>query len=214
MITKDTLSQLLALLGFSSSGKSFRKTFGNAEIVVDFNEKSIAYPKTMQIHGATTCNFSASENFVVLECVCRLLEKGTVPAEGAPTFLLRTTRARRCCSSNAKRQVANSIRRGTKRFKMVANFSATLSKSAKPSFCVCTLQISMAGYLPIPATSSLTAITRNILPTIRYSRVSGVSPMSRSVMPSGATPTSWTTQPRVFLRATSSHTTSARTNTC
>lgn len=79
MITQDTLPQLLALLGFSSSGKSFRKTFGDAEIVVDFNEKSIAYPRAMKIHDATTCNFSANENFVVLECVCRLLEKGYKP---------------------------------------------------------------------------------------------------------------------------------------
>lgn len=79
MITKDTLPQLLALLDFSSSGKTFRKGFGDAEIVVDFSEKSIAYPKEMKIHDATTCNFSANENFVVLECVCRLLEKGYKP---------------------------------------------------------------------------------------------------------------------------------------
>lgn len=62
-----------------TSGKSFRKTFGDVEIVVDFNEKSIAYPKAMKIHDVTTCNFSANENFVVLECVCRLLEKGYKP---------------------------------------------------------------------------------------------------------------------------------------
>ena len=79
MITKDALLQLLALLGFLSTGKSFRKAFGDAEIVVDFNEKSITYPTAMKIHDATTCNFSANENFVVLECVCRLLEKGYKP---------------------------------------------------------------------------------------------------------------------------------------
>lgn len=51
------------------------------EIRVDFKDQSISYPETegFKVNDRTTCNFDHPENFVVLECVCRLLEKGYRP---------------------------------------------------------------------------------------------------------------------------------------
>lgn len=49
------------------------------KIEVDFNSKKIDYGKKIAIGNATTSNFSKPENFVVLECVDRLLEKGYKP---------------------------------------------------------------------------------------------------------------------------------------
>ena len=51
-------------------------------IEVDFNGNgSINYPeeKGMKITRKTTCNFSQPENFVVLECITRLMDKGYRP---------------------------------------------------------------------------------------------------------------------------------------
>ncbi|EHV5227549.1 restriction endonuclease subunit S, partial [Campylobacter jejuni] len=42
----------------------------------DYKNQSINYPKEIKIHDKTTSNFSHPENFVVFECVHRLLEKG------------------------------------------------------------------------------------------------------------------------------------------
>jgi type I restriction-modification system DNA methylase subunit/restriction endonuclease S subunit len=74
-------------LGFSADSQEvsdvLHKTYGeNGEAIrIDFSKQSIEYP---QVHGfkinrADTCNFSSSENAVVLECVHRLLEKGYKP---------------------------------------------------------------------------------------------------------------------------------------
>ncbi len=51
----------------------------NYKIEVDFNNKKINYGDKIVIGNATTSNFSKPENFVVLECVNRLLEKGYKP---------------------------------------------------------------------------------------------------------------------------------------
>ncbi|RDU60297.1 restriction endonuclease subunit S [Helicobacter marmotae] len=50
-------------------------------IEVDFKSGSIAYPKDMIIESSTTSNFLQNENFVVLECVCSLLEKGYLASD-------------------------------------------------------------------------------------------------------------------------------------
>lgn len=49
------------------------------EIFVDFNNKKIDYGNKIKLGNATTCNFAKPENFVVLECVNRLIEKGYKP---------------------------------------------------------------------------------------------------------------------------------------
>lgn len=90
MITQDNLPQVLALLGFEQRGTVFSKTIGLAAIEVDTAQQAISYPAGIGINSRTTCNFSAHENFVVLECVHRLLEKGYLPQhiELEPTWQL------------------------------------------------------------------------------------------------------------------------------
>ena len=51
----------------------------NYDIEVDFNNQKINYGNDIVIGNNTTSNFSKPENFVVLECVNRLLEKGYKP---------------------------------------------------------------------------------------------------------------------------------------
>ena len=48
---------------------------------MDLKNRTIIYPEDrgMTISNRTTCNFSAPENFVVLECVTRLFDKGYRP---------------------------------------------------------------------------------------------------------------------------------------
>jgi len=55
--------------------------FGAAILEVNFTKKEITYPEAagLVINERQTCNFDANENFVVLECVHRLLEKGYKP---------------------------------------------------------------------------------------------------------------------------------------
>lgn len=81
MITKDNLQQLLTALGFAKNKAIFRKTIGSATIEVDTAKEKIHYPESngLVVNERQTCNFSLSENFVVLECVHRLLEKGYKP---------------------------------------------------------------------------------------------------------------------------------------
>jgi type I restriction enzyme M protein len=76
MITKDKIKNLLNLLGFEQRKSIYSKIIGSALLEVDISKEEIAYPKEIVINERQTCNFSQSENFVVLECVCRLLEKG------------------------------------------------------------------------------------------------------------------------------------------
>lgn len=81
MITKDNLPDLLKSLGFTHKGKVFSKRIGLAEIKVDFRSGLITYPEAqgLMVNERQTCGFAATENFVVLECVHRLLEKGYKP---------------------------------------------------------------------------------------------------------------------------------------
>ncbi|OCS01809.1 SAM-dependent methyltransferase [Campylobacter fetus subsp. testudinum] len=77
MITKDNLKQVLQNLNFKQNGEIYTKTYANnAEIKVDFKNEKIIYPAELKKGDETTCNFLHPENFVVLECVNRLLEKG------------------------------------------------------------------------------------------------------------------------------------------
>ncbi len=82
MITLDTLSSLLDQLGFTHSGQKHSKTIGDATLTVDLKKGEISYPEAqgLVINERQTCNLLADENFVVLECVHRLLEKGYKPA--------------------------------------------------------------------------------------------------------------------------------------
>lgn len=82
MLTQDNLPDLLRALGFEKKGvATYRKVFGAAILEVNFTKKEITYPEAagLVINERQTCNFEANENFVVLECVHRLLEKGYKP---------------------------------------------------------------------------------------------------------------------------------------
>ena len=81
MITKNNLKDLLRTLGFTKKGNIFQKSIGEVNLIVDFEKKELIYPKDrgLTVNRRDTCNFSQNENFVVFECVHRLLEKGYKP---------------------------------------------------------------------------------------------------------------------------------------
>jgi hypothetical protein len=78
MITENHLDPLLISLGFEKRASIYRRIFGEAVVEVDSKKREIRYPEAagLIINERQTCNFEAHENFVVLECVCRLLAKG------------------------------------------------------------------------------------------------------------------------------------------
>lgn len=87
MITQENLKEVLEILGFealSGGGKKleskqahiYTKTINSYIMQVDFTNQKLIYPQSIKINDTTTSNFSHPENFVVFECVHRLLEKG------------------------------------------------------------------------------------------------------------------------------------------
>ncbi|MBS1781040.1 MAG: restriction endonuclease subunit S [Bacteroidetes bacterium] len=84
MIDKDNFKELLHLLDFAESDNGvFYKDFADidATLKVDFKSQQLIYPedKGLIVNERQTCNFSQKENFVVFECVHRLLEKKYKP---------------------------------------------------------------------------------------------------------------------------------------
>ncbi len=79
MITRDNLPDLLTALGFSKRGSRYAKAIGTATLELDFSKGKTVYPEGVTINEQQTCNFDYAENFVVMECVHRLLEKGYKP---------------------------------------------------------------------------------------------------------------------------------------
>lgn len=83
MITKSDLQDLLLAIGFTKDaiGNAYQKQFTTCRVLVDFDNKKIVYPEAqgLKVNDKTTSNFEHDENFVVLECVCRLLDKGYRP---------------------------------------------------------------------------------------------------------------------------------------
>jgi len=85
MLQVVEIQKLLKVMGFVLENgtaatwiKSF-KNHGNYSIRVNFVDKNINYGSNITIGDKTTSNFKSDENFVVLECVNRLLEKGFKP---------------------------------------------------------------------------------------------------------------------------------------
>lgn len=82
MITISNFEDLLKILRFEEQNNVYSKDFpSDFALKVDFNSKEIIYPedKGLIVNERQTCNFCAHENFVVFECVHRLLEKGYKP---------------------------------------------------------------------------------------------------------------------------------------
>ncbi|MDR0829174.1 MAG: restriction endonuclease subunit S, partial [Prevotellaceae bacterium] len=74
---------IISTLGFlpkeNASGVFEKKYADGYSIEVDFEKNRINYGEKIKFESKTTQNFSDNENFVVLECVNRLLEKGYKP---------------------------------------------------------------------------------------------------------------------------------------
>nr|MBL0721264.1 type II restriction endonuclease [Sulfurovaceae bacterium] len=83
MITQDNFKEVLNKLGFTESKNIYTKKFSefNTELKVDFINEKLIYPEKdgLIISQKQTCNFSDNENFVVFECVTRLLNQGYNP---------------------------------------------------------------------------------------------------------------------------------------
>lgn len=81
MITTSNFKQTLLALGFhTENDNSMAKTMSafGCVLKVDFNNEKLVYPGSI-VGRERNDSFSAPENFVVFECVHRLLEKGYRP---------------------------------------------------------------------------------------------------------------------------------------
>ena len=83
MITQDNIKKLLSVLGFSTEdSKIYSKTYEQAGITLSVNIPNGHFHYTeadITIGRETTSNFSEPENFVVFECIDRLLTIGYKP---------------------------------------------------------------------------------------------------------------------------------------
>ena len=80
MIDVSNLKDTLKTLGFIAYGDIYEKAFSEigCSLKVDFQAKRLIYPN--EIRGRErNDSFDQKENFVVFECVCRLLSKGYRP---------------------------------------------------------------------------------------------------------------------------------------
>jgi len=82
-MNSNDIKDLITVLGFSPKENAsgiFEKKYPDGYIVsIDFHKETINYGNKIKADSKTTQNFSQPENFVVLECVNRLLEKGYKP---------------------------------------------------------------------------------------------------------------------------------------
>lgn len=81
MINQSNIKEVLISMGFHKEkiGNFFKKDFGAFNMSVDIDNKTLNYPQGVVLNDKTTSNFSHDENFVVFECVNRLMEKGYLP---------------------------------------------------------------------------------------------------------------------------------------
>ena len=81
MITKTNFKDLLETLGFTEEEDIYQKSISDVTLQVDFGKQRLIYPtdRGLIVHREDTCKISQDENFVVFECVHRLLEKGYKP---------------------------------------------------------------------------------------------------------------------------------------
>ena len=79
----EDFKKLLVYLGFELKKDVFTKHFSqfDCDLKVDLKNEKLIYPieKGFIVNSETTSNFSSNENFVVFECVYRLLNQGYKP---------------------------------------------------------------------------------------------------------------------------------------
>lgn len=84
-LSKKDIKELITALGFkpqSGDKDVYYKNYPNHNnyvLKVDFEQEKIEYGLSIKLGDLTTSHFENSENFVVLECVDRILEKGYPP---------------------------------------------------------------------------------------------------------------------------------------
>ena len=100
MITKDNLRDVLLSLDFEEfEPNAYRRSWPEIEFGCEMHAYlpsaanplgKLVYPNGVEAKNGTTGNFSHDENFVVFECVARLLDKGYRPEhiELEPTWPL------------------------------------------------------------------------------------------------------------------------------
>lgn len=78
MITKDNLKEVLELLNFKpdSWGDTWSKSVNSYHLQVNFANQKLIYPTRDKDTRHHDFKLLSPENFVVFECVHRLLEKG------------------------------------------------------------------------------------------------------------------------------------------
>ena len=85
MITIKNFEDLLIALNFEKEGNTYQKSIGEANLFggvtlkVDFDKQEIIYPEGLKVNRDDICNLLQNENFVVFECVHRLMEKEYKP---------------------------------------------------------------------------------------------------------------------------------------
>ena len=82
MITKDNIKRLLSVLRFEQDGDVFIKSYEGvgSSLKVDVRNEHFHYEEVgITVGRETTSNFSEPENFVVFECIDRLLSMGYKP---------------------------------------------------------------------------------------------------------------------------------------
>ena len=82
MITVTNFRDILSAMGFSSDTQSNTFTYEGDSFLLsaDFANQRLVYPHEVRGREHNT-SFTAPENFVVFECVCRLLMKGYRPED-------------------------------------------------------------------------------------------------------------------------------------
>src|SRR5690554_3454188 len=84
-LKNSEIKELITLLGFKQQDGEkdiYYKTYKKHKdyiLKVNFEKENIEYGTKIKLGDLTTSNFENSENFVVLECVDRVLEKGYPP---------------------------------------------------------------------------------------------------------------------------------------
>ena len=79
------IKKLIEIIGFKAqedNNKIYYKNYpkhNDYVLKIDFSSEKIDYGTKIRLGDLTTSNFENSENFVVLECVDRVLGKGYAP---------------------------------------------------------------------------------------------------------------------------------------
>ena len=77
MIQRKNLPDMLRAWQFVETASGvYQRKFAQGEVSVNLTEEHIDYLGIRKVWRETTLNFSQQENFVVLDCVCRLLQVG------------------------------------------------------------------------------------------------------------------------------------------